>query len=991
MNAGGTSSGRTDRNSAPVTTALRLLLLEDDPYDAELELRELAHHGLTFSAVRVVTTETDFLAALEEFDPHVVLADYRLPGMTGETTLQHSLTHRPRVPFIFVTGALGDDHAAELLKRGAWDYVLKERPGRLGPAVARVLTDAAEHRRLESERASALQRLQERTQQLEAIVNTIRDGLSLFEAVRSQEGRVLDFVWRYANPVALQLLQRPVEEVVGHTVLQLLPSFADKPPFRQLVELVETGEPLHFLLTDVDEDSIHGTFEGQAARLGDGAVVVYRDVTDRHAAERALRRSEARYRGLILALGDGILVQDTNGIVRECNEAAERILGLSRTALLGHRYPGPETAMLREDGTVLPPQEHPAFVALATGRPQQDTVIGIRGPERDTLWVLTNVEPFVTDDAHERESECEQEGVVTSYTDVTELRRTQEELLSSEERFRLAFEEALTGMALIDIADRPGHFLRVNRALTTFLGRGSEQLLDTTLFEVAHAEDVTGLHLALSDLVTERSSGHQGEQRFAHSSGATRWAVMSISTVRGHAGYAHYALVALEDITARKNAENQLAYRALHDELTGLPNRALLLDHLRAALARARRTDTQVSALFIDLDDFKSVNDSFGHEAGDEFLVKVANRIMHSIREVDIAARIGGDEFVVVCENLTDSGEATTVAQRIQSALGIGINIADRQVSAPASIGIALGNAQSTAESVLREADEAMYVAKRRGGRRWHPADGVTQAPAHDVLTLEGDLREAIRLGQLCLYYQPTFDLRTNRIIGAEALLRWRHPTRGLLLPQTLIEVAERRNLIEPIGDWVLTVACTQAADWMQRLGENAPVVAINVSSQQLGDGLSRQVLRLLAQHHLPAEKLCLEITESQFINVGSSAVADLRALSAAGIEIAVDDFGTGFSGFDYLRRLPVHTIKIDRSYIKGLGRDRTDSAIVASVITLALNLGLTTIAEGIESDDQYHALKGLGCATGQGWLWQPALPPEQLESLIRAEGRENG
>jgi diguanylate cyclase (GGDEF)-like protein/PAS domain S-box-containing protein len=975
-----TDARQRDGQDAGDAVLPRLLILEDDPYDADLELRQLKRHGLAFSAVNVVVTEAEFLAALQDFGPDVILADYRLPGMNGETALDHVLARCPQTPFVFVSGTLGEDHAVELMKRGAWDYVLKDRPSRLGPAVSRSLAEARERRRLEAERALALQRLQERTQQMQAIIDSVQDALSFFEAVRDGTGQIVDFRWAYANPIAVTLGHRPAGEVLGHTLLEVLPSLRGSRLFHDYVEVVETGRPLQYLLPDFADGPVRGTFEGRAARLGDGVVVVYRDITDRHAAEQALRRSESRYRGLVVALGEGILVQDASGVVVECNEAAERILGLPRSALVGHRYPEPEQAVVQEDGSEPAESVHPTLATLATGQPCRDTVIGLRGATGTTRWVLTNAEPLEVTGAQALE------GVVTSYADITELRRAQQELRASEERFRLAFEEALTGMALIDVTDSPGRFLRVNRALTEFLGRNEPDLLAMDLAEVTRPEDLPEFRSALAALVAGQLARFRAEQRFSHADGSLLWAVLSISMVRDHRGSPLYALTALEDITARKDAEDELAFRALHDELTGLPNRALLLDHLRSALARAVRNGTRVGVLFIDLDDFKSVNDSFGHVAGDDFLIKVSERISHSLRETDTAARIGGDEFVVVCENLGEAADATVVAQRIQSALVSGLPIRGRKVGAPASIGVAISDERATAEGLLRDADAAMYTAKRRGGTRWHPASTLMHTAALRTLALEGDLREAIRLGQLRLHYQPTLDLRTSRMVGVEALLRWDHPSRGLLLPQELIEVAERRNLIGPIGSWVLETACAQAGAWVRSFGADAPVVAVNISSRQLGDQeLSCRVQRLLRQAGLLPEKLCLEITESQFVSVGSAATDDLRALSDAGVTIAVDDFGTGFSGFDYLRRLPVNTIKIDKSYIDGLGLDQTDSAIVASVVTLAHNLGLVTIAEGIETTEQHRALQRLGCNLGQGWLWHPALPVEGVERLLEA------
>jgi diguanylate cyclase (GGDEF)-like protein len=452
-----------------------------------------------------------------------------------------------------------------------------------------------------------------------------------------------------------------------------------------------------------------------------------------------------------------------------------------------------------------------------------------------------------------------------------------------------------------------------------------------------------------------------------------------------------------EEIAERKRAEKmarqlnrQLALRALHDDLTGLPNRALLLENLQAALVRARRSKTVVGVLFIDLDDFKSVNDSFGHVAADGFLVQVGRRIAGSLRGADTAARIGGDEFVVVCEGLADLGEAESVAQRIHSALSAGISIGESRIGAPASIGIAVGTPDSTPEGLLGDADTAMYQSKRSVGRRWEPAHSFGRATAIQVLTLEAELREAIRTHQLRVYYQPTIDLERTRMVGVEALLRWQHPARGLVLPQELIHVAERRNLIGAIGNWVLKTACRQAGDWVHQFGDAAPAVAVNVSSRQLGgQGLTQLVQQLLQDVGLPPEYLCLEITESQFVSVDSAAAADLLTLEGEGVGIAVDDFGTGFAGFDYLRRLPVTTIKIDKSYVQGLGTDRADTAITAGVIALARSLGLRTVAEGIETDDQRDRLHRLKCTDGQGWLWYPALPADRVEQLICSQQAE--
>jgi diguanylate cyclase (GGDEF)-like protein/PAS domain S-box-containing protein len=564
-----------------------------------------------------------------------------------------------------------------------------------------------------------------------------------------------------------------------------------------------------------------------------------------------------------------------------------------------------------------------------------------------------------------------------------------EALRVSEAKYRQIVDTTTEGIWMLD---RDGRTTFVNARMAGMLGLDPAEAIGRPmsdfLVDVHAGEDLAARpdeagkpHLPPADGAYEP---RHLECRLRRKDSQVLWGLTSTALILDAQYEVEGSLTMVTDITDRKNAEDTLAYKAHHDDLTGLPNRARLMELLHSALARALRTGTRIGLLFIDLDDFKSVNDSFGHTGGDEFLIQVADRITHMLRETDAAARIGGDEFVVVCENLTDTADATIVAQRVQSALDNGVQIRGRKVGAPASIGIAISNEYTTAEEMLRDADAAMYAAKRRGGRIWSSADPLVHTTALRMLALEANLREAVRLGQLRLHYQPTFDLRTGLMVGVEALLRWEHPSRGLLLPKELIEVAERRNLIGSIGTWVLRTACAQASAWIRRFGSRAPVVAVNISTRQLGEQeLSRQVRQLLADNDLPPDRLCLEITESQFISVGSSAINN-RTLSRPASR-SPSTTGTGFSGFDYLRRLPVDTLKIDKSYVDGLGHDQTDTAIVASIVALAHNLGLITIAEGIETPVQRDTLREHGCSVGQGWLWHPALPAQELEHLLEA------
>ncbi len=684
------------------------------------------------------------------------------------------------------------------------------------------------------------------------------------------------------------------------------------------------------------------------------------------------------FRSVVMALREGILLQDGDGRIVECNPAAERILGLSRGSLIGRRTSDLPLSIVGPDGDGLPAAEYPSVRALRTGRPHGEVEIGVRPGGGPVRWVLVHAEPLV------REGEGPY-AVVTSFTDVTELRRAREELAESEERFRRAFDEALSGMTLMGVDPRdPGRFLKVNRAFCEFLGYSEEWLTGKTFEDVTLPEDLPAARSAVARFISGDVGSYRSQRRYRHASGATVWAAFSIAMVHSHSGEPLYAVGMFEDITARRKAEQDLVYRALHDDLTGLPNRALLLDHLEGSLARARRSATVVGVLFLDLDDFKAINDGHGHLVGDEFLRTVAERIVGSLRGGDTAARIGGDEFVVVCEGLDDPSEAGLVAERIQRALGTDLQLGEQTVAAPVSIGIAVSDEDSTPETLLRDADAAMYVAKRNGGRRWEPASAALHTAALRVLTVENELRHALVGDQLRIHYQPIYELRSRRLVAVEALLRWQHPARDLVLPAEFLDVAEQRGLMVPIGDLVLAEACRQAAGWLVRFGESAPVVCVNVSSRQLGvPGLSRTVKEVLSATGLPADHLCLEITETQLLSIGTAGVKDLDGLAGSGVRLAVDDFGTGFAGFQYLRRLPVHELKIDRSFVAGVGVDETDSAIVTSMIALGGSLGLTVVAEGIETPEQVAALTRLGCTWGQGWLWAQAVAPGRVDGLI--------
>ena len=428
----------------------------------------------------------------------------------------------------------------------------------------------------------------------------------------------------------------------------------------------------------------------------------------------------------------------------------------------------------------------------------------------------------------------------------------------------------------------------------------------------------------------------------------------------------------------------ELRHQALHDALTGLPNRVLALDRAEQMLARARRQQLPVAALYVDVDGFKHVNDTFGHAAGDELLRTVAERLAGVVRAGDTAARLGGDEFVVLVEGSSLDAGPEVVAERLLEVLRHPYEIdgeVDRPLSLSASIGVSCG-IRDSADALLADADIALYEAKATGRNRFVLYRSGMQTVAQDRLRLEMDLLDALARDELFLVYQPTFDLRTEQIAGVEALLRWRHPKRGTLSPDTFIPIAEEGGLIVPIGRWVLEEACRQAACWNER-GHRVSV-AVNVSARQLeSDELIEDVRRALAETGLEPGLLMLEVTETTIMRDADATGLRLRALKRLGVRIAIDDFGTGYSSLAYLRQFPADQLKIDRSFILSMGASKQSTALIHTLVALGRRLKLETLAEGIEEPAQLATLRREGCDLGQGYMFSRPLAPKDLEAML--------
>jgi len=443
----------------------------------------------------------------------------------------------------------------------------------------------------------------------------------------------------------------------------------------------------------------------------------------------------------------------------------------------------------------------------------------------------------------------------------------------------------------------------------------------------------------------------------------------------------------LADALQRQSTEDEIRFQALHDPLTGLPNRVLFLDRIGHALARLDRRGSAMAVLFVDLDNFKLVNDSLGHQAGDELLCGVAPRLTHALRPSDTVARFGGDEFGVLLEDISGAREATQIAERIAAAFARPFLIGETDHFVTASTGIAVADgAGAQAEALIRDADAAMYRAKQRGPARYELFDEVMRATAVGRMRVENELRRAIEREELRVHYQPIVALGDGSVMGVEALLRWEHPERGLVGPAEFIPVAEDSGLIEEIGGWVLDVACRQAVKWQAERPDAAPLaMSVNLSARQASQReLPVIVARVLESTGLQPSSLQLEITETMLLEEVDAPAGTLSALHALGVRLVLDDFGTGYSSLGYLKRLPLDGLKIDRSFVAGLASEEGDRAIVTAVLGMAAALSLGVTAEGVETAEQLAELEALGCRQAQGFYFACAVPAQEIGAILR-------
>jgi diguanylate cyclase (GGDEF)-like protein/PAS domain S-box-containing protein len=678
-------------------------------------------------------------------------------------------------------------------------------------------------------------------------------------------------------------------------------------------------------------------------------------------------------RSLLDDLPDAVVVLSRDGRIREVNEAALRLTLLTSDDLIGSYV------------SRLVPRDHWPEIAALWAELQSLTPAPETDPDSpDAPMALTPVYPTQFPDGRRALLEAsvlrpvkDLDRVVLVLRDVTERARQSQHLETARERFRLAFHGAPTGMALASGDDAT--LIEVNAAFASLMGYRPEELIGRSVNEITHPDDWQ------REPSVVRSSGgvdaFRMEKRYIRPDGDVVWARTWVS-VMDEVGGGSLAIAHVEDVTEQRHSAERLEWAATHDELTRLPNRFHFLERLARSLETSE--PGSVAVLFIDIDNFKVINDSLGHTAGDQLLRGLSERLRTVVRDRDMLSRFGGDEFIVMLRDIGATMSPVEIAERLRAEIAKPLMVDDGELYVTASIGITTADRPDvTTTELLRDADAAMYRAKARGRDRVE----VFAPGTHDatVLTLRttNELRRGLERGEIVPYYQPIVQLDNGHLIGFEVLARWRHPDRGLLGPDQFLPMAEETGLIGDVGATVLRASIAQLGQWRAHLPRLADLtVSVNVSVRQLmSSHFHDQVGEALALGGVPADALWLEITETALMSDVKAATVALRELRSLGLHLAVDDFGTGYSSLTYLKRFPVEAIKVDRSFVNGLGIDAEDSTIVDAVVKLGHSLGLSVVAEGVETPLQLSRLREIGCDRGQGYLFGRPRPSELIES----------
>ncbi len=686
---------------------------------------------------------------------------------------------------------------------------------------------------------------------------------------------------------------------------------------------------------------------------------------------RSIRERAEESRSILESAHDSFISVDAAGRIRQWNRQAELDFGWSAEEARGR-----EMAELIVPERLRDAHRERLRAALASG---EGAALGRR---REEVAMRRDGSEFPVEISFSAVQTARGMRVNSFVHDISERRAANAHLREAEERFRRAFDDAAIGMAL---TSPEGRWLRVNRALCAITGYPAEKLTGIAFREITHPEDRGRDVDALRMMIAGELERFQTEKRYFHADGHVIWISLNVSVVRDEERKALYLISQMQDVSERKQAEERLAYQASHDALTDLPNRSLLDDRMSVALGRLRRTPLPLVVLFCDLDRFKLVNDSFGHDAGDRLLLEAGERLRALVRPSDTVARLGGDEFAILCEEMSPDA-AATLARRIGDALADPFEIVPgHEVVVTSSIGIAINRDPSTEPgTLLANADAAMYESKTRGRSRYSFFAPEMRTRASDRLELESELRSALSEGAFDVHFQPQLELAGGRVVGVQALARWEHPQRGLLSASEFVPIAEESELIIGIGGFVLDRAIAETIRWRGN-GSADLTVTVNVSARQLsGPELPSMVAEALAHQPLPPEALCLEVTEWAVAEDPESAFEALRDLKDLGVSLAIDEFGIGTSSLGLMRRIPgLDVLKVDRAFVAGLDSGERAGGLVEVILGMAEALGMRAVAEGVESAEQVAALRELKCWAAQGYYISKPLPADEIGTLL--------
>ncbi len=741
--------------------------------------------------------------------------------------------------------------------------------------------------------------------------------------------------------------------------------------------LHDTGSPCHLLGTPACP--IHELPREPNARL-EPLETQNKTLIQAHAALetslRAPRESEENARLILRAAPVATLVMNRHGRITQANAHAEQMFG----------YPGGNMAGLAIED-LIPERFRAAHRDYRgnTERPPQHRIMGMAG--EDFYGLRADGGEFPVEVGLSPLQLGDERVVVVSINDITERKRAEEDLRIT----AIAF-ESQAGMI---VTNADGIIVRVNQSFTRLTGYAAAEAIGQTPALLRSGRHDNGFYQRMWAAIRDKGFW-QGEIWNRRRNGKIYAEWLTITAVAKPGGEITHYVGTFSDITQNSEAEAEIHRLAYYDPLTQLPNRRLLHDRLAQALACGCRSRRHGAVLFLDLDNFKTLNDTRGHAVGDQLLTEVARRLQTTLREGDTVSRpddtvsrLGGDEFVLILEDLSESAEeaavqARHIGEKLRHALALPYDLANREFHCTASFGITLFHGHDDSiESLLKQADLALYQAKNAGRNTLRFFDPAMQAALDERSALEADLRRALKRRQLRLCYQPQLDSR-RRIIGAEALLRWEHPQRGSIAPDVFIPLAEETGLILPIGHWVLQTACAQLKTWSGKATTRDLHLAVNVSARQFRQpGFVAEVEALLDDYDIDPSRLKIELTESLVIDNVADTITRMQALKAIGISFSMDDFGTGFSSLSYLKRLPLDQLKIDRSFVRDLAHDPNDAAIVQTIITMGRTLGLNVIAEGVESEAQLEFLAGHGCHAYQGYLFSRPVPVKEFERLL--------